>query len=62
MKINLILNEKDIRDIIAQHFDVKPESVLVSAHEGTEGYGTNEHKYLYVDAIVKAEKEAIKRD
>lgn len=46
------LDKKDIRSIIAHHFDVKLEDVMIDCYIDTVGYGMAEHKEPSVRAVV----------
>lgn len=46
------LDINDVRSIIAHHFDVIPEDVMVDCYMETVGYGLNEHQEPAVRVVV----------
>jgi ribosomal protein S24E len=46
------LDKNDIRSIIAHHFGVKSEDVMIDCYMDTIGYGTTEHEEPSVRAVV----------
>ncbi len=52
MKYRLLLDEDDIREIIADKFGVPLEDVRLRYFEGVEGYGVGEHIVQKVSAEV----------
>lgn len=46
------LDKNDIRSIIAHHFGVKSDDVMIDCYIDTVGYGMNEHKEPTVRAVV----------
>ena len=46
------LDKIDIRSIIAHHFDVKFEDVMIDCYMDTVGYGMAEHEEPSVRAVV----------
>ena len=51
------LDKEDIRSIIAHHFDVPYEDVMVDCYMDTVGYGMNEHSEPMVRAVVTTYKD-----
>ncbi len=47
MKNIIYLNEKNVQDIIAQHFKVDPTKVKLVVSRGIFGYGMNEYEKTY---------------
>jgi hypothetical protein len=46
------LDKDDIRLIIAHHFNIPYEDVMIDCYMNTIGYGVNEHKEPSVRAVV----------
>lgn len=53
MKTTLTLDGNDIRAIIAEHFEVAVDDVLVNIKTRFEGVGPMEHKVSYIEIDVK---------
>lgn len=52
MTFTTTLDEKDMRSIIASHFKVNEEDVLVTVKEEYEGYGSMEHKVYHASCTI----------
>ena len=46
------LDKKDIRTIIAHHFDVPEKDVMIDCYMDTIDYGMGEHREPFVRAVV----------
>ena len=51
------LDEDDIREIIAKHFGVHIEDVMIDCYMETFSYGPNKHEEPIVRAVVEQTKE-----
>ena len=56
------LDKKDICSIIAHHFGVKIEDVMIDCYMDTIGYGTNEHEAPSVRAVVTTYSDWVKEE
>lgn len=52
MSRQITLNEKEIRQILAEHFHVEAEAVTINKEEITVGYGVGEHIETAVSARI----------
>lgn len=52
MEFHCRLEEKDIAEIIAEHFHVPVKDVSLQTEERWEGYGPTEHQVNYVTCSV----------
>ena len=57
MKIKRVLDEQDIKNIIAKNFYVEPENVKINMKARPEGYGPGEHYVDYVEIEIEEEYE-----
>lgn len=57
MTTEIHLNKKDIQKILAEKFDVSPDSVEVHCYMDIEGYGPGEREVPAVRAVVKMKEE-----
>lgn len=48
MKTKIELDKDDMKKIIAEHFYVSEDNVIVSASEQLVGYGMQEHKKAFL--------------
>lgn len=53
MKTKIELDKDDMRKIIAEHFSVSEDNVIVSASEEWVGYGMQEHRESVPHAVVE---------
>ena len=51
------LDKEDIRSIIAHHFGVPYEDVMIDCYMDAVDYGMNEHKEPFVRAVVTTYKD-----
>lgn len=49
----LRLDEQDIIQVLADHFDVDRANVCLTIKSKTEGYGPTEHQVPEVSAVIK---------
>ena len=47
------LNEQDIIQVLAKHFNVDRTNVCLTIKSKTEGYGPTEHQVSEVNAVIK---------
>lgn len=59
METLLGLDSKDIKKILAEHFQIPEGNVVVYTHEITTGYGLDEHTVHLPVASILLEKEKI---
>lgn len=52
MRKTVTLDEKDIEQVVAKHFDVDPEHVYLHHEKSIEGYGTGEHTVDVVEVTI----------
>ena len=57
MKIKRILNENDIKRIVADYFRTRAEKVSISVKKQSEGYGQGEHIVDCVEIEINEERE-----
>lgn len=58
MKYRMLLDEDDIREIIADKFGVPVDDVKFKYYEGVEGYGVGEHVVQKVSAEVSGNENS----
>jgi len=57
MQHKIILNEDDIKKILAENFGVNKELVLLKTYQGWVGYGPGEHKETFIEASITTKEE-----
>ena len=62
MKIKRVLDEQDIRNIVANWFNTKSDNVKCSIKAKSEGYGQAEHFVDYIEVEVEEECVCAKKD
>lgn len=53
MDIYYKLNEQEIKNIIAEHFNTSHKNVALHIFQGIEGYGLNEETKKWIEADVR---------
>lgn len=56
------LDKKDIRSIIAHHFSVPSEDVMIDCYIDTVGYGMAEHEEPSVRAVITTYNDKVKKE